>query len=205
MYTFSLLKNFWIEEEYSRDIVNRIINEHKTSYIIARLLYLVPNLEFDDVPDFLNPKMKNLMPNPNHLLDMPKAVERIYTAIEKKEKITIFGDYDVDGATSCAVIHNYLKSIGVESEIYIPDRVREGYGPNIEAMKTIAANGTKLLITVDCGTVAFEPLEEAHAQGMDAIVIDHHLGVSDVPKSVAIINPNRLDETTPLKYLCGVF
>jgi hypothetical protein len=85
MYTFSLLKNFWIEEEYSRDVVNRIINEHKTSYIIARLLYLVPNLEFDDVPDFLNPKMKNLMPNPNHLLEMPKAVERIHTAIEKKE------------------------------------------------------------------------------------------------------------------------
>jgi single-stranded-DNA-specific exonuclease len=203
MYTFSLLKNFWIEEEYSRDVVNRIISEHKTSYIIARLLYLVPNLEFEQVPDFLNPKMKNLMPNPNHLLDMPKAVERIYTAITKKEKITIFGDYDVDGATSSAIIHNYLKSIGVDSEIYIPDRVREGYGPNIEAMKTIAANGTKLLITVDCGTVAFEPLEEAHAQGMDAIVIDHHLGVSDVPKSIAIINPNRLDETTPLKYLCG--
>jgi hypothetical protein len=139
MYTFSLLKNFWIEEEYSRETINRIISEHKTSYIIARLLYLVPNLEFEQVPDFLSPKMKNLMPNPNHLLDMPKAVERIYTAITKKEKITIFGDYDVDGATSSAIIHNYLKSIGVDSEIYIPDRVREGYGPNIEAMKTIAA------------------------------------------------------------------
>lgn len=203
MYTFSLLKNFWIEEEHSRDTVNRIISEHNTSYIIARLLYLVPNLEFEQVPNFLSPKMKNLMPNPNHLLDMPKAVERMHKAIENKEKITIFGDYDVDGATSSAIIHNYLKSISVDSEIYIPDRVREGYGPNIEAMKTIAASGTKLLITVDCGTVAFEPLEEAHAQGMDAIVIDHHLGVSDVPKSVAIINPNRLDETTPLKYLCG--
>ncbi len=203
MYTQSISKNFWVEEEYSRDVINRIISQHGTSYIIARLLYLVPNLEFEQVPDFLSPKMKNLMPNPNHLLDMPKAVERMHTAVMNREKITIFGDYDVDGATSSAIIHNYLKSIGVYSEIYIPDRVREGYGPNIEAMKEIAGGGTKLLITVDCGTVAFEPLEEAHAQGMDAIVIDHHLGVKEVPKSVAIINPNRLDETTPLKYLCG--
>ena len=203
MYTQSLLKNFWVEEEHSSEIVNRLTSEYGISYFLARLLYLIPNLEFEQVPDFISPKMKNLMPNPNHLLDMPKAVERMHAAIQKKEKITIFGDYDVDGATSSAIIHNYLKSIGIDSEIYIPDRVREGYGPNIEAMKTIAANGTKLLITVDCGTVAFEPLEEAHAQGMDAIVIDHHLGVSDVPKSVAIINPNRFDETTPLKYLCG--
>ena len=153
MYTFSILKNFWVEED--------------------------------------------------HLLDMTKAVERVYQAIIERQKVTIFGDYDVDGATSSAIIHNYLKSIGVDSEIYIPDRVREGYGPNIEAMKTIAEGGTKLLITVDCGTVAFAPLEEAHTRGMDAIVIDHHLGVKETPKSIAIINPNRLDETTSLKYLCG--
>jgi len=177
--------------------------EHKTSYIIARLLYLIPNLEFEQVLDFLTPKMKNLMPDPNHLLDMTKAVERVYQAIIERQKVTIFGDYDVDGATSSAIIHNYLKSIGVDSEIYIPDRVREGYGPNIEAMKTIAEGGTKLLITVDCGTVAFAPLEEAHTRGMDAIVIDHHLGMKETPKSIAIINPNRLDETTSLKYLCG--
>ncbi len=203
MYTFSILKNFWVEEDHSREVVNRIIAEHKTSYIIARLLYLIPNLEFEQVLDFLTPKMKNLMPDPNHLLDMTKAVERVYQAIIERQKVTIFGDYDVDGATSSAIIHNYLKSIGVDSEIYIPDRVREGYGPNIEAMKTIAEGGTKLLITVDCGTVAFAPLEEAHTRGMDAIVIDHHLGVKETPKSIAIINPNRLDETTSLKYLCG--
>jgi single-stranded-DNA-specific exonuclease len=203
MQRFSILNSFWVEEEHSREIVNKIIAEHNVSYILARLLFLVPGLRYEEISDFLSPKIKNLMPNPNHLLDISKAVERLHKAIINKEKITIFGDYDVDGATSSAIIHNYLKSINIQSEIYIPDRVLEGYGPNVEAMLKIAQNGTKLLITVDCGTVAFEPLEVAHNAGMDSIVIDHHLGVKEVPKSIAVINPNRLDETTTLKYLCG--
>lgn len=203
MQRFSYLQSIWLEEEHDVELVNKIIDEHKTSYILARLLYLVPELKYEEISDFLSPKIKNMMPDPNHLLDIPKAVERLYNAILKKEKITVFGDYDVDGATSTAIIHNYLQWIGIISEIYIPDRILEGYGPNVNAMKTIAKNGTKLLITVDCGTVAFEPLEVAHNEGMDTIVIDHHLGTKDVPKSIAVINPNRLDETTPLKYLCG--
>lgn len=203
MQKFSILNSFWIEEEYSRDIINKIVAEHSVSYILARLLFLVPELKYEEIENFLSPKIKNMMPNPNHLMDMEKAVNRLYHAIIHKEKITIFGDYDVDGATSSALIHNYLKDIGVHSEIYIPDRILEGYGPNSEAMLKIAENGTKLLITVDCGTVAFEPLEVAHNLGMDTIVIDHHLGIKDVPKSIAVINPNRFDEITDLKYLCG--
>ncbi len=203
MQRFSYLNGLWIEEEHSKDVVNKIIVEYETSYILSRLLYLVPNLQFEKVADFLFPKIKNLMPDPNHLLDMDKAVRRLIRAVNQKEKITIFGDYDVDGATSSAIIHNYLKSIGVNSEIYIPDRILEGYGPNVEAMKTIANGGTKLLITVDCGTVAFEPLEVAYDMGMESIVIDHHIGAMEIPKSVAVVNPNRLEETTSLKYLCG--
>lgn len=203
MQRFSYLNSVWLEEEHSKDVVNKIVEEHGVSYAVARLLYLVPNLKYEAITDFLSPKIKNLMPNPNHLLDVPKAVERLYSAVLNGEKITIFGDYDVDGATSSAIIHNYLHSIGVESEIYIPDRILEGYGPNVEAMLKIANGGTKLLITVDCGTVAFEPLEVAHNEGMDSIVIDHHIGVKNIPKSIAVVNPNRLDETTHLKYLCG--
>lgn len=199
----SVLNSFWIEEEHSKDIVNKIMQDYNVSYIVARLIFLVPKLEFEEIIDFLNPKVKNLMPNPLHLIDMQKAVERLYSAIVNKEKITIFGDYDVDGATSSAIIYNYLEEIGTTSEIYIPDRILEGYGPNVDAMCSIAKGGTKLLITVDCGTVAFEPLEVAYQQGMDTIVIDHHLGVKEVPKSIAVINPNRIDETTTLKYLCG--
>ena len=203
MQRFSYLNSIWLEEEHAKEVVNKIVEEHGVSYAVARLLYLVPNLKYEAIADFLSPKIKNLMPNPNHLLDIPKAVERLHSAILNGEKITIFGDYDVDGATSSAIISNYLKSIGVASEIYIPDRVLEGYGPNVEAMLKIARGGTKLLITVDCGTVAFEPLEVAHNVGMDAIVIDHHIGVKNIPKSIAVVNPNRLDETTHLKYLCG--
>lgn len=203
MQRFSYLNGIWLEEEHDKDIVNKIVDEYRASYLLARLLYLVPNLKYEGIPDFLTPKIKNLMPDPNHLLDIPRAVERLYKAIIDNEKITIFGDYDVDGATSCAIIHNYLRAINVVSDIYIPDRILEGYGPNVDAMLKIAHGGTKLLITVDCGTVAFKPLEVAHDAGMDSIVIDHHMGVKEVPKSIAVVNPNRLDETTHLKYLCG--
>lgn len=199
----SISSSVWIEKNHDEILLQKILARHNVSLVLAKLIALVPNLEFADIGHFLNPKIKHLMPDPNHLMDMQKAVERIVSAIRNNEKITVFGDYDVDGATSSAIIFNYLREIGIHADVYIPDRILEGYGPNVEAMEKIAQKGTKLLITVDCGTVAFQPLEHIHNLGVDAIVIDHHLGVKDVPKSVAVINPNRFGETTNLKYLCG--
>lgn len=162
------------------------------------------NIDFAEVENFLNPTIKASLPDPNQLLDMDKAVAKIINAIHKKQKITIFGDYDVDGATSSALLSRFLTQVGVKNNIYIPDRILEGYGPNTEALLNLKKQGTDLLITVDCGTVAFEPLEAAHQAGLEVIVIDHHIGAFEHPKAIAIINPNRLDEKFPHKNLAAV-
>ena len=124
-------------------------------------------------------------------------------AIRDKKKITIFADYDVDGATSAASLKRFFDEIGVDTSIYIPDRILEGYGPNSQALLTLKKAGTDLVITLDCGTVAFKPLEDAAAANLDVIVIDHHLGVLEKPQSIAVINPNLLDEKFPHKNLCA--
>ncbi len=161
-------------------------------------------MQIEDVRNFLNPSVKNLMPNPfESFLDVEPAVLRIVKAINESQNIVIFGDYDVDGATSCAIFKKFFAEIGVKCQIYIPDRVKEGYGPNTNALLELRKKGADLVITVDCGTVAFEPLLKANEAGLEIIVIDHHLGVKEKPESIAIINPNRFDETSPLTYLCG--
>lgn len=159
---------------------------------------------FDEVHNFLNPTIKTSLPNPFDLLDMDKAVDKIIDAIKAGKKITVFGDYDVDGATSSALLKRFFASIGVEIGIYIPDRVLEGYGPNTQALLNLKKQGTDLLITVDCGTVSFGPLQAASDAGLDVIVVDHHIGAFEKPAAIAVINPNRLDETFPHKNLAAV-
>jgi single-stranded-DNA-specific exonuclease len=134
---------------------------------------------------------------------MEIAVERIFEAISKKQKIVIYGDYDVDGATSSAILKKYLRSVGIDSEVYIPDRISEGYGLNSEALLSLRKAGTDLVITVDCGVVSFEPIALAKEAGLDVIVIDHHLGMEELPEAVALVNPNRFDETSELGHLCA--
>jgi single-stranded-DNA-specific exonuclease len=134
---------------------------------------------------------------------MAKAVDHVIDAIKRNKKITIFADYDVDGATSAAVLKRFFRAIEFEAEIYIPDRILEGYGPNSAALLNLKKNGTDLVITLDCGTVAFKPLEDAKKAGLDVIVIDHHLGVLEKPESIAVINPNLLNEIFPHKNLCA--
>jgi len=140
------------------------------------------------------PTLRTFMPDPSTFLDMDKAAARLADALEAGESITIFGDYDVDGATSAALLVRLLRALGASPQAYIPDRLMEGYGPSGEALVRIAAGGAQLIVTVDCGAQAFEALDMARAAGVDVIVVDHHQCASRLPAAFAIVNPNRLDE-----------
>lgn len=198
----SALDKNWQAKKIDERQVLRITQQYGTSEILAKLLN-IRNVDFDEINNFLNPKIKNYLPNPFDLMDMDIAVEAIIDAIATKKKITIFGDYDVDGATSSAILKRYFMKLGVVCEIYIPDRILEGYGPNSQALENLKNNHTDLVIMVDCGTVAFEPLEYAKKIGLEIIVIDHHLGVTNKPKAIAVINPNFLNEKFLYKNICA--
>lgn len=160
-------------------------------------------VSLEDVPAFLEPTLRNLLPDPSHLKDLDQAVERVVAAIKADEKIAVFGDYDVDGGTSCALLHRYFAFLEKNLRIYIPDRIDEGYGPNVEAMQTLKKEGHTLVMMVDCGTTSFEPLAAAKSLGLDVIVIDHHVAQASLPEAYGVINPNRLDQESPLKTLCA--
>ncbi len=157
----------------------------------------------DDAAAFLDPTVRALMPDPHVMQDMEAAVERLAHAIEKGETVAIFGDYDVDGACSSALMGGYLEACGVPFIIHIPDRIFEGYGPNVEAIKALAGQGASLLVTVDCGTTSFEPFDEAHKLGMDVLVLDHHQAPVELPSVAALVNPNRQDDLSGLGALCA--
>jgi single-stranded-DNA-specific exonuclease len=180
-----------------------IAQRHEIPELLARIL-AGRNIEADAVDAFLDPTIKGSMPDPNVLTAMPEAATRIADAMTRGESIAIFGDYDVDGATSAAVLARFLRHGGVEPIIHIPDRLFEGYGPNVEAVRALAARGATLLVTVDCGTTSIEPLSEAKALGMDVVVIDHHQADEALPPALAIVNPNRRDDLSGLGYLAAV-
>ena len=170
--------------------------------IISKLLS-IKKIKKDDIKSFLNPSIKNLLPNPNIINDMEKSVERTYRSIDKDEKIGIFGDYDVDGASATALLGNFFKSVNLDYEIYIPNRKKEGYGPNIDAFKKLIDKGVKLIFTVDCGTLSYDPISFAKEKNIDVIVLDHHQSEINLPKAHSIVNPNRLDDESKLNYLCA--
>ena len=161
-------------------------------------------IDIDAVDDFLDPTIRKLMPDPFTVTQMEAAAHRIADAVARREKIAIFGDYDVDGATSSALLAWHLRHCGLDPMIHIPDRIFEGYGPNVEAIRGLADKGAKLLITVDCGTTSIEPLAEAKRLGMDVVVIDHHQCGDDLPVVDALVNPNRLDDLSGLGHLAAV-
>ncbi len=158
----------------------------------------------DEAEGFLNPTLRDLLPDPGHLLGMESAVARLVAAVTGGETIGIFGDYDVDGATSSALLKNALADMGARARVYIPDRIKEGYGPNAPALLRLKDEGVSVVVTVDCGTTAFEALEAAAQAGLDMIVVDHHVGEAALPAALAVINPNRLDETSPHGHLAAV-
>ncbi|MDB5722535.1 MAG: recJ [Alphaproteobacteria bacterium] len=148
----------------------------------------------DELDRHREPTIRGFMPDPSLFRDMDKAAERIADALEADEPITIFGDYDVDGATSAALLIRLLRDLGGDPGAYIPDRLMEGYGPSGEALVKLAEAGARLIVTVDCGAQAYEALEMARDAGVDVIVVDHHKCASELPKALALVNPNRLDE-----------
>src|SRR5229473_6460063 len=180
-----------------------IAQRHGVPEMLARIL-AGRNVEVDGVEAYLDPTIKRLMPDPDVIVDMKPAASRIADAIVRGEQVAIFGDYDVDGATSTALLASFLRIAGVDPLIHIPDRIFEGYGPNAEAIGSLARRGAKLLVTVDCGTTSMEPLAEAKRLGLDTIVIDHHQADESLPPAVAVVNPNRLDDLSGLGQLAAV-
>ncbi len=157
-----------------------------------------------DAVQFLAPKLRDLLPDPSQFHDMDVAAARIADAIERDEAVAIFGDYDVDGATSSALLRDVLSELGARVRVYIPDRLKEGYGPNAPALLRLAADGVRVVVTVDCGTLAFAPLAAAREAGLDVIVVDHHAAEARLPEAFAVINPNRLDEPVGHGHLAAV-
>ncbi|WP_336487202.1 single-stranded-DNA-specific exonuclease RecJ [Methylobacterium nigriterrae] len=152
---------------------------------------------------YLSPRLRDLLPDPACLLDMEAAADRLARAVHGAETVAVFGDYDVDGAASAALVAGYLRALGVPTRIHIPDRITEGYGPNEAAVRALAGEGASLLVTVDCGTAGHGPLEVAREIGLDVIVLDHHGAQEILPPARAIVNPNRLDDLSGLGHLCA--
>lgn len=178
-----------------------IAQGHGVPEIVARILAgrgIVP----EAAASFLDPTIRALLPDPASLTDMAVAAERIADAITRRERVAIFGDYDVDGAVSSALLKRFLAHYGVESEIYIPDRIFEGYGPNPDAMRELAGRGAKLIVTVDCGTNSTEAIEAGRRAGADIVVLDHHQVGGDLPPALAVVNPNREDDLSGQGHLC---
>ena len=192
----------WLFRKFDSSDVIKFIENHSLTEIVAKLLS-IRKINIKDINLFLDPKIKNLLPNPFRLKDMKNATEKTYQTILKKEIIGIFGDYDVDGATSTALLSRYFLSIKQKIQTYIPDRRIEGYGPNLTGFDYLINNGTKIIFTVDCGTQSFKPINYAQKLNIDVIVLDHHQSDIKLPSAYAIVNPNRYDDTSGLNYLCA--
>jgi len=162
--------------------------------IVTQLL-LARGVPREDVVRQRSPSLRAFLPDPSHFRDMDAAAERLAQAVLTGETITVYGDYDVDGATSAALFIRLLRMLGRDARYYIPDRLLEGYGPSGEALVRIAGEGSSLIVTVDCGAMAHEALAMAHAAGADVIVVDHHKCAAELPVAAALVNPNRLDES----------
>ncbi|MGF1628284.1 MAG: single-stranded-DNA-specific exonuclease RecJ [Kiloniellaceae bacterium] len=171
--------------------------------VIGRVL-AARGVGVDEAERFLSPTLRDFLPDPSVFQDMDRAAARLRSAIETGEKIAVFGDYDVDGATAAAVLARFFAAIGITLEIYIPDRLAEGYGPNAPALRRLKAQGVDLVITVDCGITAFEALGEAAAAGLEVIVVDHHAAEPRLPAAAAVVNPNRLDDASGHGQLAAV-
>src|SRR5215472_3539084 len=171
--------------------------------IVGRLL-AQRGIGHDHAPSFLAPRLRDQLPDPSHLRDMEVAAARLVRAVREGETIAVFGDYDVDGATSAALLVRFFAAVGGRTRIYVPDRLREGYGPNTPALMRLHAEGIRLVVTVDCGTNAHLPLAEAAAAGLAVIIVDHHVAEPLLPRAAAIVNPNRLDEESPHGALAAV-
>lgn len=175
---------------------------HGMPELVARVL-AGRGVAVDEAPGFLEPSIRNLMPDPYRLTDCEAAAERLVQAIGRGERVAIFGDYDVDGAASSALLSRFLHHFGIDAEIYIPDRIFEGYGPNPAAIGQLIDRGARLIVTVDCGSTSLEALAVAKERGIDVVVIDHHQMGHEMPPCLALVNPNREDDLSGQGHLCA--
>tara|TARA_B100000989_G_scaffold44541_1_gene28367 strand:- start:9 stop:1751 length:1743 start_codon:yes stop_codon:yes gene_type:complete len=192
----------WVTKNYDKNFIEFISNEYQLDYLTSKLLSIKGFSKYE-IESFLNPKIKKFLPNPYLFKDCDKAVNIFFKHIQNKNNICIFGDYDVDGATSSGMMDLYLKKLKINHFIFIPDRQKDGYGPTIETFKNILKQDVNLIITLDCGTTSFDAIKYAKDKNIDVIVIDHHKSQEYLPCADAVINPNRLDETDDYSYLCA--
>ncbi|NTJ64268.1 single-stranded-DNA-specific exonuclease RecJ [Agrobacterium rhizogenes] len=200
----SVSGNRWVSrlDQAGQNRALAIAQTHGLPELIARVL-AGRGVGQDEAMAFLDPTIRGLMPDPHLLTDCEKAARRLLHAIKKGETVAIFGDYDVDGAASSALLYRFLTHFGVPASIYIPDRIFEGYGPNPTAIGQLIDNGATLIVTVDCGSTSFESLEVAKARGIDVVVIDHHQVAHELPPCHALVNPNREDDLSGQGHLCA--
>lgn len=200
----SLCGRFWLERPGDERIGLAIAQRCQVPELIGRML-AARGQSPETAPGFLAPRLRDLLPDPSTLKDMDQAVDRLAHAIAEGERVAILGDYDVDGATSAALLTRFLRSVGAADPLlYVPDRMREGYGPNAAAFRALKEQGAVLTITVDCGITSFAALEEAARIGLEVIVADHHVAEPALPMACAVVNPNRLDESFPHRTLAAV-
>ncbi len=193
----------WEVKDFDENLALAIYQKNNVPELIARLLAL-KNIPCNEVKQFLDPKIRDTLKDPYHFLDMQKGVETIYKAIVEKENICIYGDYDVDGTTATSLMVLFFKAIGINVSKYIPDRIDDGYGLNKHSIDILKENNVNLIITVDCGITSNDCIAYALEKNIKTVVTDHHIGHSVLPPAEAVINPNRLDETSEYKYLAGV-
>ena len=202
MNALSINGKSWISKTFDEEDVLYIKENFILDNIISKLLS-IRKIKKEDINSFLNPSIKNFLPNPNNLIDMEKSTKRTIDAINQKEKIGIFGDYDVDGATSTALLGKYFSKLNLLYEIYIPDRKKEGYGPSIYGFKELINKGVKIIFTVDCGTLSFEAIEYAKQKKIDVIVLDHHQSEINLPKPFIPPNSTYLFSDLSIGILSG--
>ncbi len=193
----------WMPRPAEYRIIQAIAQQHDLPEIVARVM-AGRGVDLQQSHDFLYPALRTALPDPSRFKDMDKACARVAQAIRRGEKVAVFGDYDVDGATSSALLKRFFADLGQDLIIHIPDRIKEGYGPSVKAMLDLKARGVDLVITVDCGIVSFEPLKAAKDAGLEVIVIDHHQAEPRLPDAVAVVNPNRIDEEDGYGQLAAV-
>ena len=200
----SVLDNRWVSrlDQAGQNRALAMSQMHGLPDLIARVL-AGRGVTVDEAVEFLDPTIRSLMPDPYKLTDCERAAKRLAAAIRDGEPVVIFGDYDVDGAASSALMYRFLTHFGVKAHIYIPDRIFEGYGPNPTAINQLIDNGANLIVTVDCGSTSHEALAAAADRNIDVVVIDHHQVTHELPPCHSLVNPNREDDLSGLGHLCA--
>ena len=193
----------WLLREYDERQALTLVQRYGLPDAVGRVL-AARGIDAGAAATFLSPTLRDLLPDPSRLRDMDTAAERIAGAIMNGEGVAVFGDYDVDGATSSALLCRFIEHVGGRCWIYIPDRLSEGYGPNAPALLELSREGASVVLTVDCGTGAHEPLAAARDAGLDVVVVDHHTAEAHLPAAIAVVNPNRLDDDSGEGHLAAV-